>query len=151
MRARVQALRNRDGSAITLETRQVEGLWDQLHSAFVEVNSEDTEIFDDKLKQLTTMVPARVMLAQPTGALSDLNRDGRKPMVQIEEESLCDKLETETAALRNQVGQMIVSAELHTKNHQEQWNRGRSRENSRNSEHTGSPPRKKVTVPDRAS
>jgi hypothetical protein len=110
------------------------------------------ENFDDELKQLTTMVPAWVMLAQPRGTLSDLN--GRKPMVQIEDKSRYDKLEPENAALRNQVGQLTASAEFHKKKHQEQWNRGRSRENSRNGEHTsstGSPPRKKVTVPDRAS
>ncbi len=45
---------------------------------------------------------------------------------------------------------MAASAEFHKKKRQEQWNRGRSRENSRTSEHAGPPPRKKVTVPDRS-
>ncbi len=95
------------------------------------------------------MAPARVVLAQPRGALSDLN--GRKRMVQIEDKARYEKLEAEKAALRNQVNQMNASAELNKKKRQEQWNLGRSSENSRNSEHTGSPPRKKVTVPDRTS
>jgi hypothetical protein len=66
MRALVQS--RRSGQAITLGS-----LWDQLQSAFVEVNSGDMENFDDELKQLTTAAPARVMLVQPRGALSDLN------------------------------------------------------------------------------
>jgi hypothetical protein len=88
------------------------------------------------------------MLAQPRGALSDLN--GRKKMVQIEDKS---RYEAENVAQRNQVNQMNASAEFHKKTCQEQWNRGRSLEISRNSEHTGSPPRKtrKVTVPYRTS
>ncbi len=62
--------------------------WFQQHarsacSTFVEVNSGDVENYDDELKQLTTVVPARVMLAQPRGALSDLN--GRKPIAQIKD------------------------------------------------------------------
>ncbi len=125
----------RRGSAITLES-----LWDQLRSAFVEINSGDVEIFDDELKQLTTVVPARVMLALPRGAMSDLN--GRKPRAQIEEKSRYYKLEAENAVLRNQLGQMAVSAEFHKKKRQEQWNRGRSSDNSRNGEHAGSPPRR---------
>jgi len=102
MRAVIQLRRN--GQAITLEN-----LWDQLRSAFVEVNSGDVENFDDDLKQLTTAAPARVMLAQPRAALSDLN--GRKPPVQIEDKSKNEKLEAEIAALRNQVNQMTASAE----------------------------------------
>ncbi len=51
MRALAQTRRN--GQAITLAS-----LWDQLRSAFVEVNSGDVESFDDELKQLTTVVPA---------------------------------------------------------------------------------------------
>ena len=124
-------------------------MWDQLRSAFAEVNSGEVENFDDDLKQLTTVAPARVMLAQPRAALSDLN--GRKPTAQIEDKSKNEKLEAEVAALRNQVNQMSASAEYHKKKRQEQWNRGRSREQARNGEQTGSPPRKKVTVPDRAS
>ncbi len=116
---------------------------------FVKVNRGDVENFDDELKQLTTVAPARVMLAQPRGAPSDLN--GWKPMVQIEDKSRNEKLEAEIAALRNQVYQLNASAEYHKKKRQEQWNRGRSSENSRNSEHTGSPPWKKATVPDRTS
>jgi hypothetical protein len=118
------------GQAITLES-----LWDHLRSAFVEVNSGDVEYLDDELKQLTTVAPARVMLAQPRGALSDLN--GRKQMAQIEDKSKNEKLEAEVAALRNQVNQMNASAEYHKKKCQEQWNRGRSREHSRNGENTG--------------
>jgi hypothetical protein len=142
MRALVQT--RRKGLAITLES-----LRGQLRSAFFDVNSGDVENLDDELKQLTTVAPARVMLAQPRGALSDLN--GWKQMVQIEDKSRYEKLEAENAALRNQVNQMNACVEFHKKKHQEQWNRGRSRENSRNSDHTGSPPRKKVTVSDRTS
>jgi hypothetical protein len=104
MRALVQTRRN--GHAITLES-----LWDQLRSAFV--NSSDAENFDDELKQLTTVVPARVMLAQPLGALSDLN--SRDQMVQTEDKARYEKLEAENAALRNQVNQMNASAEFHKK------------------------------------
>jgi hypothetical protein len=68
------------------------------------------------------------MLAQPRGALSDLH--GRKQMVQIEDKSRYDKLEGENAALRNQVNQINASAEFHKKKRQEQWNQGRSSENS---------------------
>ncbi len=89
------------------------------------------------------------MLAQPRSALSDLN--GTKPISQIEDKSQCDKLEAENAALRNQAGQMAVSAEFHKKKRQEQWNRERSSENSHHCDNAGSPPRKKVTVPDRSS
>ncbi len=95
MKALVQALRC--GNAITLED-----LWDQLRSVFVEVNSGDVENFDDEFRQLTAGVPALVMRAQPRSSLSDLN--GKKPMVQIQDKSHCDKLEAENAALRNQVG-----------------------------------------------
>ncbi len=100
MKALVQALRC--GNAITLENR-----WDQLRSIFVEVNSGDVENFDDEFRQLIAGVPALLMLEQPRSSLSDLN--GRKPMVQIEDKSHCDKLEAENAALRNQVGQMAAS------------------------------------------
>jgi hypothetical protein len=96
----------RNGQAITLES-----MWDQLSSAFVEVNSGDVEKFDDDLKQLTTAAPARVMLAQPRAALSDLNC--RKQTAKIEDKSKNEKLEAENAALRNQVNQMNVSAEYH--------------------------------------
>jgi hypothetical protein len=89
MRALVQTRRN--GHAITFES-----LWDQLCSAFVEANSGDVETFDDELKQLTTVAPARELLAQPRGALSDLN--GREQMVQIVDKSRYEKLEAESAA-----------------------------------------------------
>ncbi len=82
---------------------------------FVEVDSGDVENFDDELKQLTTVVPAWVMLAQPRGALSYLNC--RKPMSQIEDKSQCDKLKAENAVLGNQVVQMTVPAEFHKKQH----------------------------------
>ncbi len=86
MRGIVQLRQN--GQAITLEN-----LWDQPRSTFVEVNSSDVENFDHDLKQLTTVAPARVMLAQPRAALSDLN--SRKPTAQIEDKSKQKKGKTE--------------------------------------------------------
>jgi hypothetical protein len=49
-------------------------LWDQLRSAYVEMNTSNCKNFDKVLNDLTCVSCTRAMLVQPRNPLTDLNR-----------------------------------------------------------------------------
>ena len=116
--------------------------WDEIRSAFIEVNSGGVENFDLLLMELSDAPATRVMAAQVRQPLADRNGRGLHHNDKIEDDEV-QKLRKENKDLRNTNDQLRATEQFHKERRQKNWAKRQPPHGARDA----SPVRKRVQAP----